>query len=222
MRLNASIIKSSFEEIKPIALEAASYFYETLFSNYPESKAIFMQPDMERQKKSLVDSLIKIINGFDDQATLATYLQTLGGKHQVIGVKEEHYAMMGRSLITTLRHFFKNSWTSELEDQWIGAIGFIADNMLQGAKQKPTPVAATPSQPTSHFGPQIYKSEPHDLAQVVRQIARSILFKALDDEMDGDFMKSARKKAANILTQAIRDEADQLQNSLNNTKKKTA
>ena len=209
MGLDLLAIKSSFEVVKPMADEVVSYFYETLFSSYPESKALFVQVEMEKQKKALIASMGKIIDGLENLESLRVDLRALGGRHVRYGVKEEHYAMIGKSLIGTLRYVFKESWTSSLENQWILAIGFIADQMLEGAKQGDTanqkPVLYLESAPTPP------KNEPPDLSQFVRQIARSILFKALEDEMDGEFSRTLKKRAASLLTQAIRDEADQIQ-----------
>ncbi len=230
MSLDIGLIKSSFESVKPIAVEVVSHFYDTLFSSFPESKPLFENVDMDMQKNVLIASLVRVVDGLENLDSLGAYLRSLGGRHVDYGVEEKHYAMVGQTLIGTFRHFFKESWTPELEDQWILAIGFIADHMLEGAKQaskkvvkeagpRPAPSALHGMTPIDNVS---RKPETHDLSHVARQIARSILFKALEDEMDGEFMRVARKKASNVLAQAIREEGDLLQSKFDSSKKRIA
>lgn len=205
MSLDKEKIRASFEIVKPIAVEAVTHFYETLFSTFPQSRELFGKVDMDKQRRALIQSLVRIVDGLDDLESLQTYLRAMGSRHVRYGVKEEHYAMVGKSLLSTFRHFFKENWTSELEDQWILAIGFIADQMLEGAK---TVTVAQNRQADLSAHQRASKVDTNDLPQVVRRIAREILYKALEDEMDGDFMKAARKKAAVVLSTAVREEAD--------------
>jgi hemoglobin-like flavoprotein len=229
MALDVRIIRESFEQVKPIADEVVSFFYQTLFTQYPEAKKIFEKVDMDKQKKQLIQSLVKIVNGLDDLDSLSQYLRSMGSRHVTYGVEENHYAMVGKSLVTTFRYFFGQDWTLELEDQWILAIGFIADEMLEGAKQ--VPIIATSNQKTI-INPKIHlastlnnhHTDPnhHDLIQAARQVARSALVKAIEDEIDGELKKIAREKASQILAEAIRDEAEQFQKNFSSSKKKVA
>lgn len=214
MSLNIPLIRASFDEVKPIANDVATFFYKTLFGTYPASEALFDKTNLEKQKQALIASLVQIVDNLDNAATLVPYLKKLGGRHVKYGTKEEHYSMVGKSLIATLRHFFGRNWTSELEDQWILAIGVIADHMLEGAKE------AQQSQPKIYeVNSSTPRGEPQDLSQMVRILARNLLFKVLEQEADGEFMKLARKKASNILTQALREEADLIQEQFNAKKK---
>ena len=233
MSLNVAVIRSSFEMVKPIAEEAVSYFYDTLFNSYPESKNIFYHVDMDRQKKILFNSLVKIIDGLDHLETLGCNLRGLGGRHLGFGLHEGHYSMVGKSLISTFRHFFKERWTPELEDQWIMALGFIADQLLEGAKQATAAAAIPVGTPVVSMAPNYgkkaaeekaatEKTENYDLPHVIRQIARSVLLKAMEDELTGDLRNVAKKKATHLLTQAIREEADHVQTVFDESKKRTA
>lgn len=216
MALDITVIQSSFEMLKPIATEAISHFYDTLFLTYPESKNLFRSVDIEKQKSALLSSLVRIVEGLDDLDKLKRYLRPLGSRHVAYGIKEEHYSMIGKSLLLTFRHFFKEKWNSDLEDQWILVIGFIADQMMEGAKERQN---NSELNIVTHDNSQLVQSksgrpEIQDLSHYVRRIARDILLKALESELDTEFMKTAKKKASGILSQAIRDEAEQLHTSL--------
>ncbi len=216
MSLNISLIRESFEEVKPIADEVVSYFYKTLFDTYPASQSLFDKTDMEKQKKALIGSLVTIVDSIDSTEHLVPYLKKLGARHVKYGTKEEHYSMVGRSLITTFRHFFGNNWTTELEDQWVLAIGIIADQMLEGAREFEK---AQASSRVFEINSSTQRNEPgQDLSIMAKQLARNLLFKLLEQEVDGEFMKQARKKVSNILTQALREEAELIQEQFSKKK----
>ncbi len=223
MSLDFSIIQVSFEKMRPVVDEAAGHFFETLFTKFPESKSLFRSANLEEQKKVWTDSLVKIVEGLSDLPSLTHSLRSIGKRNADSGVKEEHYSMVGKSLITTLKTTLKDQWTAELEDQWILAIGFVADQILEGAFQAGIQdKEVAPEDPIGEIVELKAKTDSHELSQVVRQIARNLLLKALEEEINGDFSKTARKKAAQVLTQAIKDEAEKLQSQFQLPKKKTA
>lgn len=214
MSLNTNLIQSSFSEVKPIANEAISFFYKTLFETYPESKGLFSKVNLEQQKRALISSLFHIVDNLGNPAIVVPYLKKLGARHVQYGTEEEHYAMVGKSLIATFRHFFSSNWTNELEDQWIQAIGLIADHMIAGANESqkaPQKLLAGPSA--------VLKDDVPDLSLMVRQLAKNLLFQAIEQEANGEFLKMAKKKASNVLAQALREEADSIQEQFNNKKK---
>ncbi len=247
MSLNVSQIRTSFSLIAPKATEVVAHFYTTLFTLYPESKELFRDVNMDRQQQTLIGALVKVMDGLDDLSSLKKYLKALGARHVNYGVQDEHYEMVGRCLLLTFKHFFQERWTSDLEDQWILAIGLIADSMIEGAREfvpvihrpdvnlqlhiedassdhKETPnrmqqmhtdaAATTATSPST--------ATDADLSLLVRKFARNILIKALEEEIDGEFMKIAKKKAALILNQAIREESQQLQAKLHTAKEAKA
>lgn len=207
MPLNIALIRASFDEVKPIANEVVTHFYKTLFENYPAAKALFAKTDFEKQKSALISSLVMIVDNIDNADKLTPYLRKMGARHVRYGVQEEHYGMVGKSLIATFRHFFGSNWSAALEEQWVLAIGVVADQMLEGAKVHDLSAQGQ------------HKPEPQDLSQMVRQLARNLLYKMLEQEADAEFTRIARKKAASILTQALREEAEQIQEQFTQKKK---
>lgn len=133
MSLDIKVIRESFEVTKPIAGEVATKFYELLFVDYPDSRALFEKVDMEKQKVQLMGGLTKIVDTLDKPEALTKYLKASGVRHIKYGVQEEHYPWVGGTLIKTFAHFFGDAWTAELQDQWILAYDFISETMIAGA-----------------------------------------------------------------------------------------
>ena len=46
-----------------------------------------------------------------------------------LNVTEEHYQMVGATLLETFSEFMGGKWTSELHDAWAGAYGAIVEGM---------------------------------------------------------------------------------------------
>ncbi len=134
MSLDPKVIKDSFENVKPIAMEAVTYFYDFMFEKYPAAKDLFKNSNMEMQKTDLINALVYVVTNLEDGQKLSSYLKGLGSRHVNYGVQEEHYAIVGDCLLSTFAHFFGEAWTPELKDQWTQAYGAIQGLMLEGAK----------------------------------------------------------------------------------------
>lgn len=132
--MDPKVIKDSFENVKPIAQEAITYFYDYMFEKYPAAKELFKNVDMSSQKEQLINSLVYIVTNLEDGEKLTSYLKGLGSRHVNYGVQEPHYDIVGECLLATFAHFFGDKWTAELNSNWTEAYGAIKGLMLEGAK----------------------------------------------------------------------------------------
>ena len=106
MSLDVNIIKSSFEKAKPIGPKVVHQFYEFLFSDYPDAKSLFERTNMLKQEKTLLNSLVFIVDHLTDEKVLRDYLFKMGQRHTEYGVAESHYDWVGASLLKTFAYFF--------------------------------------------------------------------------------------------------------------------
>ncbi len=186
MSLNIPLIRSSFEAVKPISNEAMTHFYETLFQNFPAVKPLFAHTDLERQKKSLIHALAYIVDHLDDSDHLVEYLKKLGSSHVKYSIQDEHYPMIGQSLLSTLKFFFKGNWNAELEMEWTHAYQLISDSMRLGASAKLKGASS---------------SEVKDSIQIT---ARNLLIQSIEKQLAGEeFLSLIREKAKKVLLDAI-------------------
>jgi hemoglobin-like flavoprotein len=133
---NPQVIRDSFELAKPIGDQVINKFYETLWETYPDSKPLFQNTNMDRQKQNLLGSLNFIVENLENPGALTEYLKKLGARHIRYGVKTEHYAWVGDSLLKTFAHFFGDKWTPELQEQWTNAYGAVVDLMFAGTMEQ--------------------------------------------------------------------------------------
>ena len=123
------MLESSFALVAPRGEELVSVFYDKLFSQHPEAKPFFENTDMAEQKKKLLQSLVLVINNLRKPEVLGPALKQLGQRHPDIGVKPEHYPIVGGVLLETLGEFVGSAWTPELKLAWTDAYGAIVAGM---------------------------------------------------------------------------------------------
>lgn len=242
--MDVSRVRRSFSEVRPEVSDAVAFFCDKLSTSAPELRPIFEPLCSVKNRFPLAQAIIRVVDGSDNLEEIGSYLRSLGRPLYQAGFREEHCAHLARAMIATLRHFLKEKWSAELEDQWILLLGFAADQVLEGARE-PQKTSVAEAQKTGPAPSRVYsmafddhrmpKQAPHqrvsetahapplqevkDLHQLVRLTARNLLQRALEEEMDGEFMRLARKRAASALAQAVREEADLLQTSLDSSRK---
>ena len=197
MRFNTKLIQDSFRKVKPSLKEVAVEFITEL--RLDSSNANY-SPDR------LVSVLQQVIDSLDRPQALQDKLQNLGSVHAKLGIQSDHYTQAAQVFLRQLRQCLAGEWNVQLEEQWILAIEYFVEKMMEGARISRFVASGKDL-------PHAMKSDHQDLAHYVRSVAREVLMRALEDEMGSEFMKTARKRATNILAQAIREEADLLQDN---------
>jgi hemoglobin-like flavoprotein len=195
MSLNIELIRSSFEQAKPIGPKVVGKFYEILFGDYPQSKALFTEVNMPQQQKALLSSLVYIVEHLHDQKALHGYLFKMGQRHFEYGVSEFHYDWVGASLLKTFAFFFKDAWTVELKDEWTRAYGAIKALMMEGQSSMRVDsslIRKRASEICNSLILQILESELNEeVVAAIRDRVRETILACLDEE------------SAKILKQAI-------------------
>lgn len=145
MGFEAKMIKDSFELAKPIADKMVKRFYENLFSDYPQSKSLYLEGQMPEQQLAVLKSLIYIVDNLDNKEKLNTFLTTLSGRHD-LGLGDSTTLQWVRStFLKTLAEGFGNDWTSELSEQWNLAFewvtGVLTDSKGSSSSKKSSDVS---------------------------------------------------------------------------------
>jgi len=109
--------------------EFVESFFDRLFDMYPEMKPMFAKTDMKKQRKNLLESLVMVVKNLRMPDVLGPALANLGERHKELGAQEEHYAMVGEALLSTLEEYFEDDWTPELESAWADAYDAMVAGM---------------------------------------------------------------------------------------------
>jgi NAD(P)H-flavin reductase/hemoglobin-like flavoprotein len=136
-QLDYAILKQSFARIEPVAEKAVAYFYARLFVANPELRSMF-PPAMDVPRKHFRSALERIVWSMDDPPALAGHLGQLAVEHRKFGVRENHYQVIGETLIATLRMFSGGLWTARAQSAWETALDHITTVMTQAARDNET------------------------------------------------------------------------------------
>jgi NAD(P)H-flavin reductase/hemoglobin-like flavoprotein len=135
MSQEAILIKESFARVEHVADKVAACFYARLFVESPDLRDLFPLM-MDVQRSRLLHALVRVVQGLDSPVQLDHYLAQLGHDHRKFGVRPEHYAAVGRSLIAALReHTRADDWTPEIEAAWLAVYAALSHRMISAAER---------------------------------------------------------------------------------------
>jgi NAD(P)H-flavin reductase/hemoglobin-like flavoprotein len=128
-----ALLRSSVDQVRPLADEMTVYFYAILFQRHPEIRDLF-PANLDIQRERLLRGLLRLIDLVDDPANLAGFCRRLGRDHRKFGVLNDHYPAVGAALLDSLARFAQDAWTPHLADIWTRAYGLVAETMIQAAE----------------------------------------------------------------------------------------
>ena len=128
-----SLVKSSFALVVPISDEAATLFYDRLFSLHPDLRALFAD-DMAEQRRKLMLTLASVVYDLDHLDRVLPEVRALARRHIGYGVLQAHYAPVGEALLWALGEGLGKRFTPAARAAWAEAYTLIADAMIEVAR----------------------------------------------------------------------------------------
>ena len=132
--MNVTLIRSSFDALRPHAPLLVDRFYALLFERYPQVRPLFAHTDLPRQKLMLTQALSLLVLNLERPDVLKSYLGQLGAKHVRYGARNAHYDAVGECLLAAMAEVAGPIWNDELEREWTETYGTVASLMKQGAE----------------------------------------------------------------------------------------
>jgi len=129
-----SLVQTSFEDVRPIAVVASELFYTRLFVLDPSLRPLF-KGNMADQGRMLMSMLSSAVGGLTRLDTLAPVLRNLGARHVAYGVRDEHYETVGSALLWTLEQGLDDKFTPAVREAWTLAYGLLSGAMRAGARE---------------------------------------------------------------------------------------
>jgi nitric oxide dioxygenase len=127
-----ALVKTTWQQVIPIADTAADIFYTKLFELDGSLRAMFPS-DLTEQKKKLMQTLTLVITSIDDLPAVMPAVQALGRKHVGYGVKPAHYQTVGAALLATLAAGLGAAFTPEVKAAWTAVYGTLSTAMIQAS-----------------------------------------------------------------------------------------
>jgi methyl-accepting chemotaxis protein len=126
------IVQDSWSQVAAAGPAAATLFYEQLFADDPRLRQLFRSP-MDEQGARLLQMLGTAVAGLAEPQRLLPTLRALGERHVRYGVRDEHYAIVGRALLRTLALALGEAFTPAVRAAWAEVYGIVAQTMREAA-----------------------------------------------------------------------------------------
>jgi nitric oxide dioxygenase len=122
------IVKSTAPVLEVKGVEITSRFYEMLFTNHPELLNIFNHANQKqgRQQTALANTVYAAAQHIDQLEVLLPAVKQIAHKHRSLGIKPEHYPIVGENLLKAIKEVLGDAATDDILNAWEEAYGVIA------------------------------------------------------------------------------------------------
>ncbi|TWT94704.1 NO-inducible flavohemoprotein [Stieleria varia] len=104
-------------------------FYQRMFAGNPEVKAFFNQAHQQsgQQPAALAGAVCAYFSNIDNLSALGPAVELIAQKHCSLGVKAEHYPIVGKHLLDAIKDVMGDAATDEIIEAVGEAYGVLAD-----------------------------------------------------------------------------------------------
>lgn len=130
-------IDASVPVLREHGLAITQVFYKALFAAHPELHNVFNAGNQANgsQQQSLASAVFAYAANIDNQAALAPVISRIVHKHVSLGVKAEHYPIVGHHLLASIKQVLGDAATPELIAAWAEAYGLLAQALIDEEKR---------------------------------------------------------------------------------------
>ena len=140
------LVKASVPFLKEHGEELTKCFYRRLFQANPEVLALFNQAHQHSgsQQRALAAAICSYAMHIDNPSELSAAIAQITQKHVSLGVRPEHYPIVGKHLLAAIGELLGANASEELVTAWSKAYMFLAGVFID--KEEKDYVAQTKSQ----------------------------------------------------------------------------
>lgn len=123
------IIKSTVPVLKEHGRTITTRFYQLMFTNHPELLNIFNHANQKqgRQQTALANSVYAAAANIENLEAILPVVKQIAHKHRSLGIKPEHYPIVGKNLLAAIKDVLGDAATDEIINAWAEAYDVIAD-----------------------------------------------------------------------------------------------
>lgn len=137
-----SLSKETIETVKQTipfltenGVKLTEHFYQRLFTGNPEVKALFNTANQESgaQQRALGGAICAFAQNIETPQNLIDAVNRISNKHASLGIKPEHYPIVGKHLLGSIDDLLDPA-PPEVLKAWEEAYGFLADTLIDAEK----------------------------------------------------------------------------------------
>ncbi|MFC4713217.1 NO-inducible flavohemoprotein [Planococcus dechangensis] len=124
-----TIVKSTAPVLAEHGKTITTVFYSNMFEAHPELLNIFNQANQKqgRQQAALANTVYAAAVHIDNLEAILPVVEQIAHKHVSLGVKAEHYPIVGEYLLKAIKEVLGDAATDDIINAWAEAYGVIAD-----------------------------------------------------------------------------------------------
>ncbi|WP_047549256.1 NO-inducible flavohemoprotein [Methylotenera sp. G11] len=125
-------IDASVPVLRQHGLAITTLFYKNMFEAHPELMNLFNMGNQANgsQQQSLAAAVFAYAANIDNTEALKPVVERIVHKHVSVGIKPEHYPIVGHHLIGAIKGVLGDAATPELIEAWEEAYGLLADALI--------------------------------------------------------------------------------------------
>ncbi|MPV60214.1 nitric oxide dioxygenase [Burkholderia sp. HI2761] len=126
------IVKATAPVLAQHGYDIIKCFYTRLFNAHPELKNVFNMAHQEQgqQQQALARAVYAYAENIEDPGSLAAVLKNIANKHASLGVRPEHYPIVGEHLLAAIKETLGDAATDDIISAWAQAYGNLADVLM--------------------------------------------------------------------------------------------
>ncbi|MCB5195483.1 NO-inducible flavohemoprotein [Deefgea salmonis] len=126
------LVRATAPILKQHGVALTTHFYARMFQHNPELKQIFNEGNQQSgaQQQALAMAVAAYAEHIDNPSVLAPVLTRIANKHISLGIRPEHYPIVGHHLLASIREVLGAAATDELIAAWAAAYGQLADVLI--------------------------------------------------------------------------------------------
>ncbi|MCD0504339.1 NO-inducible flavohemoprotein [Bordetella petrii] len=127
-----TLVKATAPVLKTHGVALTRHFYARMFRDNPELKQVFNQghQDGGQQQQALAAAVAAYAEHIDDPSVLMPVVTRIVHKHVSLGIRPEHYAIVGKHLLASIREVLGDAATDDLIAAWAAAYTQLADLLI--------------------------------------------------------------------------------------------
>ena len=130
------LVKATVPVLREHGVALTSHFYKRMLSHNPELMQVFNMGHQRAgfQQQALAGAVLAYAENIENLPSLLGAVAHIANKHVSVGIRAEHYPIVGKHLIASIKEVLGDAATPELIDAWTAAYMQLADVLIGAEK----------------------------------------------------------------------------------------
>ena len=130
------LVKATVPVLREHGVALTSHFYKRMLSHNPELMQVFNMGHQRAgfQQQALAGAVLAYAENIENLPALLGAVAHIANKHVSVGIRAEHYPIVGKHLIASIKVFLGDAATPVLFDAWTAAYMQLADVLIGAEK----------------------------------------------------------------------------------------